>query len=203
MEDYEMKNEAMEQPKQPQRAAVSPEKLKALQVAMDKIDKTYGKGSIMKLGDRPTVDFDVISSGSLLLDNALGVGGYPKGRIIEIFGPESSGKTTFLNVLSDYIPKEVLSHLFEKFTRVDDKTTRETRGTGLGLYIVKGVVKAMNGEVAIYSTQDRTFKIEIKFLILFNFSYNFKPNISSWLICNFCIINIILFINSKKELNFS
>ena len=63
---------------------------------------------------------------------------------------------------ADYIPKEILSHLFEKFTRVDDKTTRETRGTGLGLYIVKAVVKAMKGSVAIYSTKDRIFKIEIK-----------------------------------------
>ena len=62
---------------------------------------------------------------------------------------------------ADYIPKEIVSHLFEKFTRVDDKTTRETRGTGLGLYIVKGIVKAMNGEVNIYSTPDRIFKVEI------------------------------------------
>ena len=58
------------------------------------IEKNFGKGSIMKLGERPHVDVDVIPSGSLLIDNALGVGGYPKGRIIEIFGPESSGKTT-------------------------------------------------------------------------------------------------------------
>ena len=58
------------------------------------IEKSFGKGSIMKLGDRPPVDVDVIPSGSLLIDNALGVGGYPKGRIIEIFGPDSSGKTT-------------------------------------------------------------------------------------------------------------
>ena len=58
------------------------------------IEKAYGKGSVMKLGDRQTVDVDVIPTGSLLLDNALGVGGYPKGRIIEIYGPESSGKTT-------------------------------------------------------------------------------------------------------------
>ena len=65
-----------------------------LDEALREIEKQFGKGSIMKLGERPTVDFDVISSGSLLIDNALGVGGYPKGRIIEIFGPESSGKTT-------------------------------------------------------------------------------------------------------------
>jgi len=58
------------------------------------IEKTFGKGSVMKLGDRQHIDVDVISSGSLLIDEALGVGGYPKGRIVEIFGPESSGKTT-------------------------------------------------------------------------------------------------------------
>lgn len=69
-------------------------KLKALQLAMEKLDKTYGKGSIMKLGDQPVVDVQAIPSGSVGLDLALGVGGYPKGRIIEIFGPESSGKTT-------------------------------------------------------------------------------------------------------------
>jgi recombination protein RecA len=70
------------------------EKLKALQIAMEKIEKSYGKGTIMKLGDHPVEVMDVISTGSLGVDVALGVGGLPKGRIIEIFGPESSGKTT-------------------------------------------------------------------------------------------------------------
>lgn len=70
------------------------EKLKALQAAMDKIEKDYGKGSIMKMGDGAVVPIDVIPSGSVSLNRALGVGGYPRGRIIEIFGPESSGKTT-------------------------------------------------------------------------------------------------------------
>lgn len=69
-------------------------KLKALQLTLDKLDKTYGKGSVMKLGDVAHQDVDAISSGSLGLDIALGVGGYPKGRVIEIYGPESSGKTT-------------------------------------------------------------------------------------------------------------
>ena len=67
---------------------------KELDEVLKQIQKNFGKGAIMKLGDRPTVDVDVIPSGSLLLDEALGVGGYPKGRIIEIYGPESSGKTT-------------------------------------------------------------------------------------------------------------
>ncbi|GAB1453003.1 recombinase RecA [Draconibacterium sp.] len=70
------------------------EKLKALQLTMDKIEKSYGKGSIMRLGDRPVDDVAAISSGSIALDVALGIGGYPKGRVIEIYGPESSGKTT-------------------------------------------------------------------------------------------------------------
>ena len=75
-------------------AAVSSEKLKALQNAMSKIEKDYGRGAIMKLGDENIEDIEVIPSGIIGLDYALGVGGYPRGRIIEIFGPESSGKTT-------------------------------------------------------------------------------------------------------------
>ena len=70
------------------------EKLKALQLTLDKIEKGYGKGTIMKLGDNAIEDVPVISSGSIGLDVALGVGGYPRGRVIEIYGPESSGKTT-------------------------------------------------------------------------------------------------------------
>jgi recombination protein RecA len=69
-------------------------KLKALQLTLDKLDKTYGKGTVMKMGDKAVEEVEVISSGSLGVDLALGVGGYPKGRIIEIYGPESSGKTT-------------------------------------------------------------------------------------------------------------
>ncbi|MHB1146008.1 MAG: recombinase RecA [Lutibacter sp.] len=69
-------------------------KLKALQLALDKLDKTYGKGTVMKMGDVAISDIDAISTGSLGLDIALGVGGYPRGRVIEIYGPESSGKTT-------------------------------------------------------------------------------------------------------------
>ena len=78
------------------------EKLKALQAAMDKIEKTFGKGSIMKLGDDNIQDVEVIPTGSVALNAALGVGGYPKGRIIEIYGPESSGKTTLaLHILAE------------------------------------------------------------------------------------------------------
>ncbi len=69
-------------------------KLKALQLTLDKLDKTYGKGTVMKMGDKAIEEVETISSGSLGVDLALGVGGYPKGRIVEIYGPESSGKTT-------------------------------------------------------------------------------------------------------------
>jgi len=72
----------------------SSEKIKALQLAMEKIEKDYGKGTIMRMGDNQIVDIDVIPTGSIGLNIALGVGGYPRGRVIEIYGPESSGKTT-------------------------------------------------------------------------------------------------------------
>ncbi len=74
--------------------AISPDKTKAVDSAMGQIERQFGKGAIMKLGARPVVDIPVISSGSIELDRALGIGGLPRGRVIEIFGPESSGKTT-------------------------------------------------------------------------------------------------------------
>ena len=77
-----------------ERPQVSPEKLKVLSAVMDKIEKDFGKGSIMKMSSQAIGDIPVIPTGSIALDLALGVGGYPKGRVIEIFGPESSGKTT-------------------------------------------------------------------------------------------------------------
>ena len=73
---------------------VNQEKMKALQLTLDKIEKGYGKGTIMKMGDQAIADVPSISSGSLSLDMALGIGGFPRGRIIEVYGPESSGKTT-------------------------------------------------------------------------------------------------------------
>jgi len=71
-----------------------PDKEKAVESAMVQIERQFGKGSIMKLGSRPVIDIPVISTGSLALDKALGIGGIPRGRVTEIFGPESSGKTT-------------------------------------------------------------------------------------------------------------
>ena len=77
-------------------------KKKALQLTLDKLDKTYGKGAVMKMGDEAIEEVEAISSGSIGLDLALGVGGYPRGRVIEIYGPESSGKTTLtLQVIAE------------------------------------------------------------------------------------------------------
>ncbi|MEX2597980.1 MAG: DNA recombination/repair protein RecA, partial [Salibacteraceae bacterium] len=75
-------------------AEISKEKLKALQLTLDRMEKTYGKGSVMRMGDNAVEQMEVISTGSLSLDLALGVGGFPRGRVVEIYGPESSGKTT-------------------------------------------------------------------------------------------------------------
>ena len=84
----------MAKEKEGQAPDVNAAKLKALQATIDKIEKDFGKGTIMTLGDQPQWDVQVIPSGSIALDHALGIGGYPRGRIIEIYGPESSGKTT-------------------------------------------------------------------------------------------------------------
>jgi recombination protein RecA len=77
-------------------------KLQALKIAMDQIEKQHGKGAVMRLGEGPIQHIDVISTGSISLDAALGIGGIPRGRVIEIFGPESSGKTTLcLHIIAE------------------------------------------------------------------------------------------------------
>jgi recombination protein RecA len=73
---------------------IKEEKLKALKVTLDRLDKSFGKGAVMRLGDEPAEKMEVIKTGSISLNRALGVGGFPKGRVVEIYGPESSGKTT-------------------------------------------------------------------------------------------------------------
>jgi recombination protein RecA len=101
---------------------VNKEKLKALQLTLDKLDKTYGKGTIMRLGDNPIDAVDIISTGSIGLDVALGIGGLPKGRVIEIYGPESSGKTTLaLHAIAESQKKGGIAafidaeHAFDRF----------------------------------------------------------------------------------------
>lgn len=103
-------------------AEINKEKLKALQLTMDKLEKTYGKGTVMKLGDAPVEQMEVIPSGSLSLDVALGVGGYPRGRVVEIYGPESSGKTTLaIHAIAEAQKKGGIcafidaEHAFDKF----------------------------------------------------------------------------------------
>ncbi len=74
--------------------SISPDKEKAVETAMNQIERQFGKGSIMKLGSSPIVDVPVIPTGSLAFDKAMGIGGFPRGRVVEVFGPEASGKTT-------------------------------------------------------------------------------------------------------------
>jgi len=101
---------------------VRQEKLKALELTLDKIEKGYGKGTIMKLGDQAVADISVIDSGSISINLALGVGGYPRGRVIEIFGPEASGKTTLaLHAIAEAQKKGGIAafidaeHAFDRF----------------------------------------------------------------------------------------
>src|SRR5574343_354912 len=103
-------------------AADAKEKLKALQLTLDKLDKTYGRGTVMKLGDNPIEQLESISTGSLGLDIALGIGGLPKGRVVEIYGPESSGKTTLaIHAIAEAQKKGGIAafidaeHAFDKF----------------------------------------------------------------------------------------
>ena len=85
------------------------DKIKSLESTISQIERNFGKGSVMRLGEREVIDIDAISSGSLSLDVALGIGGLPKGRIVEIYGPESSGKTTLaLHVIAEAQKKRYL-----------------------------------------------------------------------------------------------
>ncbi len=108
--------------KQPKDMNPNTEKLKALQLTLDKLEKSYGKGSVMKLGDQAVEAIESISTGSISLDIALGIGGVPKGRVIEIYGPESSGKTTLAtHIIAEAQKKGGIAafidaeHAFDKF----------------------------------------------------------------------------------------
>lgn len=119
---------------------------KALDAALAQIDKQFGKGSAMKLGDRPVVEVDVIPSGSLALDVALGIGGYPRGRIIEIYGPESSGKTTLtLHAIAE-AQKKGLSCAFIDAEHAFDPTYAKNLGINTDEMIIS---QPDNGEAAL------------------------------------------------------
>lgn len=111
-------------------------KIKALQLTLDKLDKTYGKGTVMKLGDEVVVETESISSGSLGLDIALGVGGYPRGRVIEIYGPESSGKTTLtLHAIAECQKKGGIAAFIDA-EHAFDRTYAENLGVDINELII-------------------------------------------------------------------
>jgi recombination protein RecA len=122
---------------------------KALDAALAQIDKQFGKGSAMRLGQRPVIDVDVIPSGSLALDLALGIGGYPRGRIIEIYGPESSGKTTLtLHAIAE-AQKKGLSCAFIDAEHAFDPTYAKNLGINTDEMIIS---QPDNGEAALEIT---------------------------------------------------
>ncbi len=127
-------------------ADANKEKLKALQITLDKLEKQYGKGAVMKLGDAPVINVDVIPTGSITLDLALGIGGYPKGRVVEIYGPESSGKTTLtIHAIAEVQKKGGLA-AFVDAEHAFDKTYAENLGVDTqNLYISQ----PDNGEQAL------------------------------------------------------
>ncbi len=118
----------MAKEKEPKENSEQLQKLKALQLTIDKLEKTYGKGSIMKLGDRPVENVESIPSGSIALDVALGVGGFPRGRIVEIYGPESSGKTTLAIHAIAEVQKQGGIAAFIDAEHAFDKTYAENLG---------------------------------------------------------------------------
>ncbi len=121
-------------------------KLKALKLTLDKLDKTYGKGTVMKMGDRAVEDVDVIPTGSLGLDVALGVGGYPRGRVIEIYGPESSGKTTLtLHAMAEAQKKGGIAAFIDA-EHAFDRTYAEKLGVDVENLIIS---QPDNGEQAL------------------------------------------------------
>ena len=129
--------------------AISSEKQKALEIALQQIDKQFGKGSAMKFGQKPVENIGVIPSGSLMLDEALGVGGYPRGRIIEIYGPESSGKTTLtLHAIAE-AQKQDLTCAFIDAEHAFDPTYAKKLGINLDDLIIS---QPSSGEEALEIT---------------------------------------------------
>jgi recombination protein RecA len=121
-------------------------KLKALKLTLDKLDKTYGKGTVMKMGDKAVIDVEVIPTGSLGLDVALGVGGYPRGRVVEIYGPESSGKTTLtLHAIAEAQKKGGIAAFIDA-EHAFDRTYAENLGVDIENLIIS---QPDNGEQAL------------------------------------------------------
>src|ERR1700740_2308064 len=129
----------------------SAEKLKALQLTLDKLEKTYGKGTVMKLGDTQTEAMEVISTGSVGLDIALGVGGLPKGRVIEIYGPESSGKTTLSIHAIANVQKSGGIAAFIDAEHAFDRFYAEKLGVDTGSLLIS---QPDNGEQALEITEN-------------------------------------------------
>ncbi len=126
--------------------AEASDKLKALNLAVDQLNKTYGKGTVMKLGEGPDINVDVISSGSIGLDTALGIGGFPRGRIIEIYGPESSGKTTLaIHAIAEVQKKGGIAAMVDA-EHAFDKTYAEKLGVDVENLLIS---QPDNGEQAL------------------------------------------------------
>ena len=127
-------------------ADINAAKLKALQATIDKIEKDYGKGTIMKLGEQPQWDVQVIPSGSVALDHALGIGGYPRGRIVEIYGPESSGKTTLaIHAIAEAQKTGGIAAMIDA-EHAFDRTYAKALGVNLGTLLIS---QPDNGEQAL------------------------------------------------------
>ena len=126
-------------------------KLKALNLAIDRIDKTYGKGTVMRLGDKKVMDVETISTGSLGLDVALGVNGFPRGRIVEIYGPESSGKTTLaIHAIAECQKKGGIAAFIDA-EHAFDKTYAEALGVNTDELLIS---QPDNGEQALEITEN-------------------------------------------------
>jgi len=144
-----MKTMEKEKEKEKKVNNINPEKLKALQLTLDKIDKDYGKGTIMKMGDKAVADVPTIPSGSLSLDIALGIGGIPRGRVVEIYGPESSGKTTLaIHIIAEAQKKGGIAAIIDA-EHAFDRTYAEKLGVDVENLLIS---QPDNGEQALEIT---------------------------------------------------
>jgi recombination protein RecA len=134
-----------------EKQTIDSDKMKALQATLDKIEKDFGKGTIMKMGDKPVADVLVISSGSVSLDHALGIGGYPRGRVVEIFGPESSGKTTLaIHAIAEAQKQGGIAAIIDA-EHAFDRTYAEKLGVKVDTFLIS---QPDNGEQALEIADD-------------------------------------------------